>query len=328
MTSIRTTKKGFTLIETAIAIGLISLVLSGYLAIYRTQFNKENFGVTRQRMDDIRSALGAFQVKYNRLPCPAPLHVSSTTTGFGREVTDKCADGAIPLNDTVRTGAAGSVRIGTVPVTTLGLTPKHIGDKWGRRFVYAISEKLADVAFIPYDENNGAITLKDPTGAVLGPLLNKTPFVLMSLGKDGTGGVTTAGIDFSTCPAPPSPMNENCNGDSTFSEAPYSESDDPVYKFTHLLMNSVSYDPASICGSKGMIYGPTHPKRDAEGCVASLLSPPGGNVALDVKGSIKIGDTAAACTVDKAGSLRYNTSTKKMEMCDGSGSWQESPTCP
>lgn len=328
MTLMRMNKKtAFTLIETAIGIALISLVLAGYLHIYRVQFNKDNFTETRQRMNDIRSALADFQVKYNRLPCPAPLHTAPTATGFGREITDKCADGTIALGDTLRTGAPGTVRIGSVPVATLGLTTKHIGDKWDRRFLYAVSEKLADTTLTPYNDANGAITLKDKTGAIIGPLQNKTPFILLSFGKDGKGGVTTLGDNFSTCPGS-GPMAENCNSDSTFSEADYSEVEDINSRFTHLLMNSIAYDPASICGSKGMTYGPTHPQRDAEGCVASVITPTTGSVALDVKGSLKIGDTAAACTNDKAGSLRFNATSKKMEMCDGNGTWQETPTCP
>ncbi|MDA9189348.1 hypothetical protein N9O57_00020 [bacterium] len=44
----------------------------------------------------------------------------------------------------------------------------------------------------------------------------------------------------------------------------------------------------------------------------------GPKATLDVGGDIKLGDTSASCTSDKEGAIRYSSTTKNMEFCNGS----------
>lgn len=309
---------GFTLLEIAIIIGIMAVLLSGGLSVYRILMVQDYNETTQKRMEEVRAALEKFQIKHNRLPCPAPLHAAPTDPAYGIEATDSCGTGAAQA-DTTR---SGTVRIGALPFATLEISSEHMGDRWGRRLLYAVSEKLADKT-IPYDENNGAISFKDSTGNLVP---TKTPFVVLSFGKDGRGAVSMAGKDLEPCPAA-GPMQENCNNDDIFSGAEYSESESDTNRFTHLALNGFDFDTTTACGSKGMFYGPTHPQRDAEGCVNSLSTPIDDTAALDVKGMIRIGDDPSVCDAASEGVLRYNPATQRNEYCNGT-QWKVMGTVP
>lgn len=287
-------KSAFTLLETAIVIGILSMVLSGGLAIYRVQIVKERMEVTRTRLDDIRKAIAAFKAKNNRLPCPASLTVEPGQPGFGEELADNCntgfdqgdvanwgtlADGSFRPPAASLPVAGNMVRIGAVPVTSLGLSAEHFVDKWGRRYVYAVSEKLADTlvtnAVTTYDEDtNGGVRLLAQNGSTLGPNPDHTPFVLLSTGKSGQGGYTYEGKPFGTCSG--ALETENCDfaTNATFRTYAYSESETPDDRFDDIVVNNIgnlsgfASDAVAVCGNLGKIYGPANPAADpTNGCV-------------------------------------------------------------
>jgi hypothetical protein len=111
------------------------------------------------------------------------------------------------------------VRIGAVPVRSLNLPDEYIADAWGQRFTFAMTERLASDG--TYDRDEGDVDLIDTAG---NPIVNpaRDPdkglahYVIVSHGKDGSGGTYIGG---GSSPAPCTPGNpdgENCDNDAVF----------------------------------------------------------------------------------------------------------------
>jgi hypothetical protein len=155
-----------------IAICLLIILLSGaglYLLKLNDQVADHNLeAVTYEKELEVRKALQAFVQSNGRYPCPAPLNAAYDTPGFGVEPADanvvgdldgdgeddngyQC-NGAPLRTDTagnqgefVVIGSGGaSVRVGALPVRTIGLPDDFIADEYDTRFVYAVTESYAD----------------------------------------------------------------------------------------------------------------------------------------------------------------------------------------
>ncbi len=303
--SVRSSRSGFTLVEMAVVLAIAGLLTAGMLAMLKVQAKKSQMETTKKRLVEISSALAQYQTRHGRLPCPAALGAPPINPEFGVE-TAGCS--TLPPNPNADPSAAPGtggvkIRIGAVPVISLGLSSDHIIDSWQRRFVYAVSENLT-VAGAP-NVNIGAITLLDNNGTPLGPNPGQTPFVILSLGKTGAGGTTYEGVKYAVpCPAT-GPEHENCETppNATFATKAYSESEDPAFRFNHVVLNTLdSNDPAAVCGNLGMIYGPSHPRHDSMGCVPNMVEAANGYVGIGTEspvGQLQINTTALDDTVLK-----------------------------
>jgi len=121
-------QRGFTLIELAIVMFIVTLMLGGMLLPLSAQQDIRNFGDTQKRLADARDALLGFAIANDRLPCPA----SNTSNG---------------LEDPVGGGPCNHPYDGFFPAATLGMSPVdaqgYMVDGWGgeadNRLRYAIS---------------------------------------------------------------------------------------------------------------------------------------------------------------------------------------------
>lgn len=99
-------------------------------------------------------------------------------------------------------------------------------------------------------------------------------------------------------------------------------------------VQDVSLTAIASCGNAGRIYGPTHPQA-ASNCINSVVVNADGSLTaagnisssatisaqiLVSNGGVQIG-SATNCTSSTEGTLRYKSSAKAFEFCDGS-SWQ------
>ena len=107
--------RGFTLIEMAVVLVVVSLVLGSLLVPLATQVEQRRIESTEQTLEQARDALLAFAAARGRLPCPAD------ATGGQEKVTPG-------------TGACAS-NPGFLPAATLGLSPLdaegYARDGWG-----------------------------------------------------------------------------------------------------------------------------------------------------------------------------------------------------
>ena len=134
--------RGFTLVEIAIAIFIITILLGSILVPLTTQVEQRQVGETQKILEDIKEALVGHAIAKQYLPCP------DRTSGGAGTANDTANDGVGDFDAAtgfclgtlsgtwVAPPGAGNTRraVGNVPWVTLGL---GASDPWGNRYRYA-----------------------------------------------------------------------------------------------------------------------------------------------------------------------------------------------
>lgn len=122
---------GFTLIELAVVVLVITLLLGSLLIPLATQVEQRNVSETQKRLQEIKDALIGYAIANGRFPCPAVSTNSPTDSG---------------VESPVGTGNCTNFFDGYVPGITLGLSnldsQGFVVDAWGlqqNRIRYAIT---------------------------------------------------------------------------------------------------------------------------------------------------------------------------------------------
>ena len=170
---------GFTLIEMAVGLLVLSLLLASLMSPIAAQIDQRRISDTQNALTKITEALIGYAMSNGYLPCP-----DKTTP-----VTDVAA------NDGTEDFNAGTcvVKEGNLPWTTLGIPPT---DAWGNFYRYRVDNAFADhVKFTLATAGN--LKVKRPPPPCPGPLCgdpgtiysNSAPAVVMSHGKNGWGAI-------------------------------------------------------------------------------------------------------------------------------------------
>ena len=135
---------GFTLIEVATTLLILSIFLAATVTLYQKSEQQRRVILTQQRMDDIVGALSTFAETAGRLPCPADPSMNDMRFGWEWNVTNAQLTidaGARPVGSCANTNnnAANNEVTGIVPFQALNLPPTAVRDAWGRYFTYAVS---------------------------------------------------------------------------------------------------------------------------------------------------------------------------------------------
>ena len=151
--SIRTA--GFTLIELAMVLFIVSLLIGGLMLPLSAQHEIRGRQETERALANIREALIGFAVVNGRLPCPAQASIATETANAGVEAVTAaggpcaCADttnGVATIGATVcdhdDNGSPSGVT-GVLPWATLGLPET---DAWGSRYTYRVSTRFGRLA--------------------------------------------------------------------------------------------------------------------------------------------------------------------------------------
>ena len=193
------TQKGFSLIEVALVLVILSLAIGGALVPLNAQIEQRRLMETTNILNDINDALLGFAIRNGRLPCPASVTSNGNESPQGGGVCSDSYNGYVP-----------AVSLGLGHLDGQG----YILDAWGNRMRYAAA-KVSSGAFTTAGgmKNAGLATLQSElvvcasatgttasscAGAV--PLTsadqNAPPAVIWSPGKDGVNVVTgTLGKD-------------------------------------------------------------------------------------------------------------------------------------
>lgn len=173
---------GFTLTELAMVLVIIALVLGGLLSPLATQVEARAVAETRRTMAEIKEALIGFAVLNGRLPCPAEAAVANTIVGAGLEAVDNNTGNC--LRDA-----------GVLPWATLGVSET---DAWGQRYSYRVTPAFARRVSPPQQaafglSTNGTLDVRSASvnGATVA---GEVPVVVVSHGRNGSGGFSTAGV--------------------------------------------------------------------------------------------------------------------------------------
>ena len=192
---------GFSLIELAIAIFVITLLLGGLLVPLSTQVEQRKVNETQKVLDEIREALMGYSLANGYLPCPD----KTTSAGVGTP-----NDGQEDVN-------AGTcvTQDGNLPWVTLGVTGY---DSWGNRFRYGVDAQFSQRA-PTFNLTTTSTTLRVCTTSACSSLLTTIsdgpPAIVLSHGKNGYGAINS--ITGNANPAPTGADElENTDGDAIF----------------------------------------------------------------------------------------------------------------
>ncbi len=215
---------GFTLIEMAIVLLVVTLLLGGLLVPLSTQLEQRKTSETQKLLQDAKEALIGFAISNGRLPCPA----SATSNG-----QESFASGGDSTN-----GTCSNFFDGFLPAATLGLTPVDSSgyaiDGWGltqNRIRYAVAKTTVNLITYPFTQTDGMknasmseigksatnllyVCASAPTGSSANcgtatTLTDKAVFVIYSVGKNAATGGT--GSDETVNPNPNSTGTANAD---------------------------------------------------------------------------------------------------------------------
>ena len=199
---VRQIPRGFTLIEIAIALFIITLLLASVLVPLTTQVDQRQVSETQKMLEDIKEALIGHAITKGYLPCP-----DRTSGGVGAAGSNDVANDGIEDYNTGTGACFSTTATGNVPWQTLGLGAM---DPWGNRFRYRVDTDFAHHTTLfnfatsadlcvgltstscasPF---TGRLTVASPDGAVA---------VIISHGKNGFGAMSS--LTNTTRPAPTS----------------------------------------------------------------------------------------------------------------------------
>lgn len=208
-------QKGFTLIEIAVVLVIVGLLLGSFIGSFSQRIETTQRQNAKKQLEDIKLALLGFASARGRLPCP------TTTTGNGFEVPFNGSTIAIPC----------ALQHGFIPGKTLGIDGAYnrdnlLIDVWGNPIRYSVTTAntnafttlytvpfaggMRDVVMVNLTPDlficDGDSALANTCDAGVATLINNAPFVVLSLGKDGSAFVTNL--------APNSDQGENA-GEAT-----------------------------------------------------------------------------------------------------------------
>ncbi len=131
---------GFTLIEMAVVITILSLSAAGGLAVASKSIRGQKRELTLEKMNFIMNAVEEYVAYYGFLPCPTAIDqgLGEEDSGFGVE----SGSGSCPSIDADQTEETTDVIKGFVPVYTLHIPPEYMYDAWDRRFTYVVDDDL------------------------------------------------------------------------------------------------------------------------------------------------------------------------------------------
>ena len=235
-------RRGFSLVEMAIIIVIISLFTGVILSVTPTTNKASLIDANNKKLDEIEKAIIQFVKVNTRLPCTADITIAPNSSGFGLEIANCNASiaGDISINTWFR------VRGGMVPVRTLGLPDDYAFDAWGNRIRYSLLTQLGRqntggpfnftnffTGYTSLSPTTRTFEIRNESGNLItransysAPTENNSiAYVLVSHGENGNGAVPYAGGTPPACTAAFPLEQENCNNDRLFRDARFNLTD-------------------------------------------------------------------------------------------------------
>lgn len=227
---------GFTLVELAMVLFIVSLLIGGLLMPLTAQNEIRGRQETDRALANIREALIGFAVVNGRLPCPADRTIASGVGNAGVEAVTgaggpcactAAASGIAGAGATCNDAAADGVT-GVLPWATLGVPE---ADAWGNRYTYRIATRFGRALVTVTGVDFGCVPARDPPTSAAFVLCSvgnmsvkaaaggidiatEVPVIVVSHGRNALGAYMQNGT---TMPAPvAADETENANGDATF----------------------------------------------------------------------------------------------------------------
>ena len=209
---------GFTLIEIAVGLLVLSLLLATLLSPISAQIEQRKITETQNALNQISEALMGFAMSKGYLPCPDK--TTSIGPGTPNDGTEDIAAAGPPFDCVVFEG--------NLPWATLGVPAT---DAWGNFYRYDVTKIFAQRPKALTLASVGKITVVCPAPACTPTVTytsagNLAPAVIMSHGKNGLGAMNQTKLGLNP---PPTSADELANtvpagadGSKTFNIRPIS----------------------------------------------------------------------------------------------------------
>lgn len=192
---------GFSLIEMAFVLIIVTLLLGGLLVPFATQVEQKRIAETNKALDEAKEALIGYALVHGYLPCPDKTTLPAIST-------------SIPNDGQEDFDAIGQCRdyVGNFPWATLGVGAV---DSWGNHLRYQVFPTFAI-------HSTGSVTLNS-TGslrvcqdAACGTIIaSNVPVVIFSFGKNSFGAINAnrppGDVTIIPCPATGCSADEQMN---------------------------------------------------------------------------------------------------------------------
>ena len=234
-------QQGFTLIELAIVLVIVTLLVGGLAMPLSAQIQARRIAETRKIMEEAREALIGYAMTHSCIcaytgvgpsgllitgpattctgagsPCPAT-NPSSNSTTLGRPYLP-CPDANGNTGTESRPANAECLQSrGYFPWRDLGTASQ---DAWGNRLRYEVTTEFADasIGFSNASINGGNIQICSASGCVPpGDVASNIPVVLVSSGPNGLGAININGNP----QAPPTSNDERENANTVTTNSIY-----------------------------------------------------------------------------------------------------------
>ncbi|PZQ46946.1 MAG: hypothetical protein DI551_04125 [Micavibrio aeruginosavorus] len=288
----KASQSGFSLIELAIVMIIISLLAAPLLARYGDYIEQQKLNNTSLAMMDVESALTEFMIDNGRYPCPSDRGIAFGQENHGKEA---CTDleGLGSSGCTAKDGACvaqgdpGKVYVGGVPYATLGIPYTKGVDGYKENMTYAISANFATaLAEGETDDRKGSISMEikktDPVTGVMSDTVEKGKrYAIISFGSDGQGAFNVSGIS-KPCDSARR-QSENCDNDAVFLDADRTDVDGNLYYDDRVIASDTGMKNIWVLSEDG--DGAIH--NTNTGPVGIGTTTPASDTKLDVVGDIK-----------------------------------------
>lgn len=235
-------QRGFTLLAMSGVLIAASLATATLLV---SQDNKQTWEPKLEssfQLKEVEKFLVSFQRQNHRLPCPAPVNHAPDSVGYGIEGANCALGGAISGITRINSGGA-IIRIGVLPVRTLGVPSKIANDAWGSRITYAVVEQLTD----PYQFSEGPFTGMRVNNAAGTALTTNAAFIMLSHGAKAEGGYSAkSGLQIGSCGAAQGLDQQNCNNDHIFVQAETNPVEGASFSDDNLIFRTVDAQAKAI----------------------------------------------------------------------------------
>lgn len=255
-------QNGFTIIEIAIVILIVSLIIAGFAKAFTIYITKEKHFQLKQTIEDIQATITEFVSENGYYPCPAPLNASPDTTSFGT-ATDCSNTSIAPGNCSggicITDDLGPRVRIGAIPFRQLDISAEKTIDPYKNRITYAVTEQLA-ISEAAYETANGLgglnvvdnsnVTLLDTNNNGTLDADERAKFILFSHGKNGSGAYTYSGTPNDSACTGSALDIENCDNNAVFRSSEFSQSETMTH-FDDRFVYNLNYSNINVSCADG-----------------------------------------------------------------------------
>ncbi len=232
---------GFTLIELAMVLIVVSVLVGPAIALYHQHKVNQDVVQTKETMDYVSNELGKFSSRQGRYPCPASRTAVPGDNNYGLP-TDCEQLRALPVGNCYFIGTENqqvckyasnisgkNIYVGTLPYKTLNLQENDIYDAYGGKVTYAVTEELTSIE--TFTLNGGGVGIIDANGDSMVLPADTAHFAIVTHGQNRAGAYTNAGVLSQSCSSGSAEEEENCDGDSVFRTGNNSQTSDDNINF-------------------------------------------------------------------------------------------------